>query len=112
MKNNILNLQSTSYKGILFRAKQPNGHQRKIMVTAKQLYNLVAPSCAYAEFCDLYIESTPLRLNIDYHYTDNFKAINLTLSAVQAVLVQVNTNTSWALFNEMSDLINTGFSTN
>lgn len=111
MKGQINDLQQNPLNSILMRAKQPNSHKRKIMASALRVYNLVLPSCTYDEFCDQYIESTPMRVNVDYHYSDDFKTIFLTVSSIQAVLIQIGTESAWSLFNNMTDLINNGFST-
>lgn len=111
MKGQINDLQQNPWNSILLRLKQPNSHKRKLMASALRVYSLVSPSCTYDEFCDQYIESTPLRPDIDYHYADDYKTIYLTVSSIQAILVQINTETAWSLFNNMTDLINAGFST-
>ena len=111
MKGQINDLQQNPWNSILSRVKQPVSHKRKFMASAMQVYNLVLPSCTYDEFCCQYIESTPLRQNVDYHYADDFKTIYLTVSSIQALLVQLDTESSWSLFNKMTDLINAGFST-
>lgn len=112
MKGNISKLGNSPWAGHLIRIAPPGGHQRKIMAKAKNIYQLLKPFVSYDDWCAWYIEDTNLRVNVDYFYIDNHSTIILSISAIQAVLVMNDTDTSWLLFNALSDLINTGFSTN
>lgn len=107
-----LKLGNTPWAGHLIRIAPPNTHKRKIMVKAKDLYQMLEPFVGFEDWCAWYIEDTLLRINVDYFYTTNHSAIILSISAVQAVLVMNDTDRSWLLFNALSDLINNGFSTN
>lgn len=112
MNNNILKIANNLWAGHLIRIAPPNTTKRKIMVKAKVVFKLLNPFVAYSDWSEWFIQDTPLRLNIDYFYIGSTQEIVLSLSALQAVLVMNDTDKSWQLFNSLSDLINTGFSTN
>lgn len=96
---------------IIFRIKNPYNNKRQFFVSSKKLYNRINSNVSYKTFVETNIIWSKLRENIDYHYNQQFESYNLSISAVQAILILENSEQSWALFNELSDLINNGFST-
>ncbi len=96
---------------IILRVKNPQTNKRQFFVSSKKLYNLINPNVSYKTFIETNITWSKLRADIDYHYNQPFDCYNLSISAVQAILILENTEKSWSLFNELSDLINSGFST-
>lgn len=111
MKGNIFNLTNTPWAGHLTRMQPPNSHQRKIVIRAKSVFELLNPFVSYPDWCAWYIEESPLRVSIDYFYIGRNHDIILTISALQAVLIMNDTDKSWQLFHDLTDLINSGFST-
>lgn len=96
---------------IILRVKNPQNNKRQLFVSSRKLYNLISPNVSYKTFVETNITWSKLRENIDYHYNQQFDSYNLNICAVQAILVLENSDQSWTLFNELSDLINCGFST-
>ena len=96
---------------IILRVKNPHNNKRQFFVSSKKLYNLINPDVSYKTFIETNITWSKLRENTDYHYNQQFESYNLSISAVQAILILENTEKGWSLFNELSDLINNGFST-
>ncbi|AMW79767.1 hypothetical protein AMD27_13245 [Acinetobacter sp. TGL-Y2] len=96
---------------IILRVKNPHNNKRQLFVSSKKLYNLINPDVSYKTFIETNVTWSKLRAKIDYHYNQQFDCYNLSISAVQAILILENTERSWSLFNELSDLINIGFST-
>lgn len=96
---------------IILRVKNPQTNKRQFFVSSKKLYNLINPNVSYKTFIETNITWSKLREEIDYHYNQSFNCYNLSISAVQAILILENTEKSWSFFNELSDLINNGFST-
>lgn len=94
----------------IIKIQNPTTKKRQFFITSKKLYNLVGPDVSYKTFVETNITWSKLRENIDYHYNTAHDTYNLGISAVQAVLILENTEKSWMLFNQLSDLINVGFS--
>ena len=46
---------------------------------------------------------------IGFSFNEQHDTYNLSICAVQAILILENTEKSWRFFNELSDLINNGF---
>lgn len=96
---------------IIMKVQNPANHKRQYFISSKKLYRLLSPSLSYKTFVETNISWSRLRENIDYHYNQRFETYNLSISSVQAILILENSETSWKFFNELSDLINSGFST-
>lgn len=103
------NEQKTALEKAIFRLRCPYHNKRRLFINSRKLYVLLEPKFSYDEFVNM-IYWSPLRLDVDYHYSYKFQCYNLSISAVQAILVIYGTNESWQLFNELSDLIHNGFS--
>lgn len=95
---------------IILRVKNPQTNKRQFFVSSKKLYNLINPDVSYKTFIETNITWSKLRAEFDYHYNQSFDCFNLSISAVQAILILENTEQSWKYFNELSDLIANGFS--
>lgn len=93
----------------IIKIQNPATQKRQFFITSKKLYNLINPDVSYKTFVETNIIWSKLRENIDYHYNETHDTYNLSISAVQAVLILENTEKSWMLFNQLSDLINMGF---
>lgn len=96
---------------VIIKVQNPTNHKRQYFVSSRKLYRLLSPGVSYKTFVETNIIWSRLRENIDYHYNERFEAYNLSISSVQAILILENTEMSWQLFNELSDLISNGFST-
>ncbi|ASN71612.1 hypothetical protein 2F1_11 [Uncultured Caudovirales phage clone 2F_1] len=96
---------------IIIKVQNPANNKRQFFVSSKKLYNLLDPESTYKTFVETNIVWSRLRENIDYHYNERFETYNLSISSVQAILILENTERSWQFFNELSDLINSGFKT-
>jgi len=96
---------------IILRVKNPQNNKRQLFVSSRKLYNLINSDVTYKTFVETNITWSKLRENIDYHYNQQFDSYNLSICAVQAILILENSEQSWTIFNELSDLINNGFST-
>lgn len=108
MKNDIKNINGT-FKDKLSRSKIGDDPKRRIVINAKVLYAMLnQPSISFEDWCK-HIEKSPLRLNIDYQYTQTKDTMLLSISAMQAILVMTNSMQSWELHHEMTDLIHNGF---
>lgn len=94
---------------IVVKVQNPVNHKRQYFVSSKKLYRLLSPESSYKTFIETNIVWSRLRENIDYHYNERFETYNLSISSVQAILILENNEQSWQLFNELSDLINCGF---
>ena len=95
---------------IIIKVQNPANHKRQYFVSSKKLYRLLSPSLSYKTFVENNITWSRLRENIDYHYNERFETYNLSISSVQAILILENSEISWQIFNELSDLISNGFS--
>lgn len=95
---------------IIIKVQNPANHKRQYFVSSKKLYRLLSPSLSYKTFVETNITWSRLRENIDYHYNERFETYNLSISSVQAILILENSEISWQIFNELSDLISNGFS--
>lgn len=96
---------------VIIKVQNPANHKRQYFVSSRKLYRLLSPGVSYKTFVETNIIWSRLRENIDYHYNERFEAYNLSISSVQAILILENTEMSWQIFNELSDLISNGFST-
>lgn len=94
---------------IIFRIKNPQNNKRQFFVSPKMLYNIIQCDVSYKTFVETNITWSRLRENIDYHYNKQHQVHNLSISAVQAILIMENTEISWKFFNNISDHINNGF---
>ena len=94
---------------LIMRVQNPQTQKRQLFVSARKLHRLLESDLSYKTFIETNILWSRLRENIDYHFNKNHDTYNLSISAVQAILVMENTEQSWRLFNELSDLINNGF---
>ena len=93
----------------IIRIQEPCSKKRKFFISSKNLYRILQTDVSYKTFVETNITWSKLRENIDYHYNTAHDTYNLSISAVQAVLILENTEKSWMLFNQLSDLINIGF---
>ena len=93
----------------IIRVQEPHSKKRKFFITSKDLYRLLQTDISYKTFVETNIIWSRLRENIDYHFNEQHDTYNLSICAVQAILVLENTEKSWQLFNELTDLINNGF---
>lgn len=94
---------------LLMRLKDPTTNKKRLFIGSRNLYDLLDSNVSYKTFLETNILWSRLRENIDYHYYKRLDTYNLSISAVQAILILENTEKSWQLFNEMTDLINAGF---
>ncbi len=94
---------------LIIRIQNPVSKKRQFFVSSRQLYRAITPDVSYKTFVETNIVWSRLRDNIDYHYNEQYQTYNLSISAVQAILILENTDISWALFNNLSDHINNGF---
>lgn len=101
--------QKTALEKAIFRLRCPHHNKRRLFVSSRKLYDLLSPKMTYEEFATS-IYWMPIRMEVDYHYSEKSGCYNLSISAVQAVLVSYNSPKGWELFNELSDLIHNGFS--
>ena len=93
----------------IIRVQEPHSKKRKFFISSKQLYRLLQTDISYKTFVETKTVWSRLRENIDYHFNEQHDTYNLSICAVQAILVLENTEKSWQLFNELTDLINNGF---
>lgn len=93
----------------VMRLQEPNTKKRKFFISSKHLYHLLETDVSYKTFVETNIIWSRLRENIDYHFNEQHDTYNLSICAVQAILILENTEKSWRFFNELSDLINNGF---
>ena len=98
-----------SIEKLIMRVQNPQTNKRQLFVSAKKLHRILECDVSYKTFIETNIIWSRLRENIDYHFNKNHDTYNLSISAVQAILIMENTEKSWRLFNELSDLINNGF---
>jgi hypothetical protein len=89
--------------------------KRRIMVFSSNLYRMLGIQYPkHADWLSSIFLRTGLRDGIDYQHGRNASTnqpdTHLSISAVQALLVVVNSDQSWKLHNQLSDLINRGFS--
>ena len=101
--------QKTALEKAIFRLRCPYHNKRRLFISSRKLYDLLCPKMSYEEFATS-IYWMPIRMEVDYHYSEKSGSYNLSISAVQAVLVSYNSPKGWELFNELSDLIQNGFS--
>ncbi|NIE97459.1 hypothetical protein F3J02_13390 [Acinetobacter sp. Tr-809] len=94
---------------IIVRVQNQKTRKRQLFVSSRKLHRLIQSNHSYKTFIETNIIWSRLRENIDYHFNKNYDTYNLSICAVQAILVMENTELSWRLFNELSDLINNGF---
>ena len=93
----------------IIRVQEPHSKKRKFFITSNDLYRLMQTDISYKTFVETNIVWSRLRENIDYHFNEQHDTYNLSICAVQAILVLENTEKSWQFFNELTDLINNGF---
>jgi len=95
---------------IIVRVQNPKTKKRQLFISAKKLHRLLDTDVSYKTFLETNVLWSRLREDIDYHFNQQVDTYNLSICAVQAILIMENTEQSWILFNEMTDLINEGFS--
>ena len=93
----------------IIRVQEPHSKKRKFFISSKHLYRLLQMDISYKTFVETNIVWSRLRENIDYHFNEQHATYNLSICAVQAILILENTEKSWQFFNELTDLINNGF---
>ena len=93
----------------IIRIQEPHTKKRKFFIGSKDLYRQLQPNVSYKTFVETNITWSRLRENIDYHFNEQRDTYNLSICAVQAILILENTEKSWQFFNELTDLINNGF---
>ncbi|ATU46290.1 hypothetical protein CS557_12685 [Acinetobacter junii] len=96
---------------LIIRVQNPTTNKRQLFISAKKLHSILKCDVSYKTFLETNVLWSRLRENTDYHHNEQFDTYNLSICAVQAILIMENTELSWKLFNELSDLINSGFST-
>lgn len=94
---------------LIMRLQDPATKKRKLFVSSKHLYRLMQTDVSYKTFVETSISWSRLRENIDYHFSEQHDTYNLSICAVQAILILENSDKSWQIFNELTDLINNGF---
>lgn len=94
---------------LIIRLSDPRTKRKRLFISSKNLYDGLDCRVSYKTFLETSVLWSRLRENIDYHYNSRFDTYNLSICAVQAVLILENTEKSWKLFNDLSDLINNGF---
>jgi phage anti-repressor protein len=98
-----------SIEKLIMRVQNPQTNKRQLFISAKKLHSILLCDISYKTFIETNVIWSRLRENIDYHFNKNHDTYNLNISAVQAILIMENTEISWKLFNELTDLINNGF---
>jgi len=98
-----------SIEKIIIRIKNPHTNKRQLFISSKKLHQILGCDISYKTFIETNVIWSRLRENIDYHFNQEFDTFNLSICAVQAILIMENTELSWRLFNELTDLINSGF---
>ena len=93
----------------IIRLQEPHSKKRKFFISSKHLYRLLQADISYKTFVETNIIWSRLRKNIDYHFNEQHDTYNLSICAVQAILILESTEISWQFFNELTDLINNGF---
>ena len=93
----------------------PIDGKRRIMVWSSDLHRMLGiHHPKHRDWLSSLLLRTGLRDGMDYQYgRDNETGepgTHLSISAVQAILVVINSDQSWKLHNQLSDLINRGFS--
>lgn len=101
------------WHGKLHRINQDG--KRRIMVFSSELHKMLGVEYPkHRDWLSAILIRTGLRDGIDYQHGRNHSTgdadTHLSISAVQAVLVGINTDLSWKYHNQLSDLINRGFS--
>lgn len=99
----------TELEKAIFRKRCPYHHKRRLFINSRKLYQLISPELSYKNFVNEILWS-PLRAEKDYHYCEQYDAYNCSISAVQAILVLCGNKKAWQIFNELSDIIQNGFS--
>lgn len=99
----------TALEKSIFRKRCPFHAKRRLFINSRNLYKLINPDMSYKNFANEILWS-PLRANQDYHFCEQYDAYNLSISAVQAILILCGTKKAWQIFNELSDIIQNGFS--
>jgi len=94
------------------RLQEPSTRKRKFFISSRSLYRILNTDVSYKTFVETSITWSRLRENIDYHFNEQYDTYNLSICAVQAILIMENTVRSWELFNNLSDHINNGFPEN
>ncbi|MFH7805664.1 hypothetical protein [Acinetobacter sp. BSP-53] len=96
----------------IIRVQEPHTKKRKFFISSKNLYRILQTDVSYKTFVETNIIWSRLRADIDYHFNEQHDTYNLSICAVQAILIIENTDRSWALFNNLTDHINNGFPNN
>lgn len=99
----------TELEKAIFRKRCPYHQKRRLFINSHKLYDMIDTNLSYDDFASM-IYFSNLRTNVDYHYSLSHGCYNLSISAVQAILVIIGTQKAWQLFNELSDIIQNGFS--
>lgn len=99
-----------SIEKLIMRVQNPATKKRQLCVSAKKLHGLLKCDISYKTFIETNVLWSRLREDIDYYFIKQFDTYNLSICAVQAILIMENTEQSWTLFNELSDQVNQGFS--
>ena len=112
MNHSIENIDGI-FHGKLHRINQDG--KRRIMVWSSELHKMLGIEYPkHRDWLSAILIRTGLRDGIDYQNGRNNSTgdadTHLSISAVQAVLVSINTDLSWKYHNQLSDLINRGFS--
>lgn len=97
---------------LIIRVQNPTNNKRQFFVSSKKLYSAMKCDVSYKTFVETNISWSKLRKNIDYHYNEQHQVYNLSICAVQAILIMENSDESWSLFNMLTDHINNGFPNN
>lgn len=100
-----------SIEKIIIRVQNPQTNKRQLYISAKKLHRIIKCDVSYKTFIETNVIWSRLRENTDYHFNKQFDTYNLSICAVQAILIMEDTEQSWILFNELTDLINSGFPT-
>lgn len=100
-----------SIEKIIIRVQNPLTKKRQLFISAKKLHRILECDISYKTFVETNVRWSRLREDIDYHFNKQHDTYNLSICAVQAILIMENTELSWCFFNELSDLINSGFPT-
>jgi len=95
----------------IIRVQEPQTKKRKFFISSRNLYRILQTDVSYKTFVETNIIWSRLRADIDYHFNAQHDTYNLSICAVQAILIMENTDRSWSLFNNLTDHINNGFPT-
>ncbi|AUX86422.1 hypothetical protein C3F34_10425 [Acinetobacter sp. ACNIH2] len=76
-----------SIEKIIIRIKNPHTNKRQLFISSKKLHQILGCDISYKTFIETNVIWSRLRENIDYHFNQEFDTFNLSICAVQAILI-------------------------